>query len=325
MTFIGRKTTFQIGRETTYGTEASSFTTMCFQEVDISPINEILIDNQACGIREDASGSRSGSKYCEFKVKGICSVSNIGDILYGALGAISTSADDPVAGANTHTFTVSQTGAPGFTLKWGDDVQTGSAVQMIRGARLNTLVIEAQSVDWVTWDATFIGKFPEDSTATFASSKEAQFTTEHLAVKFAANIAGLSGATAIKLNNFTITIENNIFNQFVFGSLDLEAAIPQQFMVTGAAELRFEDETYYDLYKDNTKQAISFTLTHEDYITGTTPYSLEFELAQAHLFNWKTPKPIDEIVLQTFEWKGEYLASATKMISAELINGTASY
>ena len=320
--FIGRRTTVSIGREAVdYGTKSLQMTDFPIQELTVDTGKDVLLNDQAFGLIEDnCLGSAIGKKTAEFTIKGVVSDSFFGQILYAALGTLTTSIDTPVSGAIQHTFTALQTNEhPSYSFIYKDD----NDVKAILGALLSTLEINIVAGEWATYTATFMGMFPSDTTETIAPAKEEYFTASQSVCKIASAVAGLAGATATPLESGTLTFEKNLESHFAWGSNNVEKVHNKQLAITGSFELLYDNDTLFDNFDDNDIQAMSITMTTDSFITGTTPYSIAFTVPAFHIPTWSSPKALDDLVTQAFEIKAEYDTVTSKMIDAVVINDTA--
>lgn len=320
--FIGRKTSILIGKESTWGTKASSFVSVPVTEFNFNQQDEFVKDNSAVGVIDENSKSRIVKKWSEPNIGGILTDKLAGWLLLSALGSNSPSADDPEAGVNTHSLSRLNTNAhPSFTIIFKDDVH----VKMCTGCRLNTLELLSEEGDFARFNATFVGKYPQTTTETPSYVEENDFLPKHRVVKLASNVAGLTGASGIDVRSVKINFEKNA-EPYFGGSDNPTKIVNKQFNVNGDMTVAFENETYYDLVANNTQQAVLFELTNTDKTIGSSSNpSIAVTLTRATLESWVKEAGLDDIVVQTFGFQGEYDPSAGSQVTAQLINTQASY
>lgn len=316
---IGRLVNVGIGREeAAVGTKSTQIVHTPVQEIAITNTREKILNDQSFGRIEDVRTSKTGTEFAEITLTGIAPALTLGQLFYAALGTLNTSVGSPEAGANTHDFTVLGTSNahPSYTLLWKD----GNQVKMILGARLNSLTIRATAGDWVVYEANFIGQPPVTTTETISYTDEELFCANQAVFKLAANVAGLGAASAIPLEDLSIDIGKNTENHFAFGSPAPANIINKQLMITGSMTLLFENQTYFDLFMADTLQAGQIALTHTEDIGATsTPFSFNITIPQLHISTHSIPRPLDEKISQTFEFKAEYNVSGG-MVTAQVIN-----
>ena len=319
---IGRRMTVAIGREeTTYGTKSGQIVDFPIMEMTLDLTQDILLNDQAFGLIDDnCLGSTIGKKAASFSIKGVVSDAFFGQILKGTFGTLTTTVDSPVAGANSHAFTLLQSNDhPSYSFIYKDV----NDVKAILGALCGRLEVGIVAGEWVSYTANFTGRFPVDTTETITPVKEEYFTAAQSVCKIASAVAGLAAAAAVPLETGTLVLEKNLESHFVWGSTDIEQVTNKQFSVSGTFELLNESDTIFDNFNDHDIQAMSITLTSDVMITGTTPFSLAFTIPAFHIANWSSPKTNDDLVKQTFEIKAEYDTVTSKTIDAVLINDTA--
>ena len=248
-----------------------------------------------------------------------------GQLLYGAFGTLATSVDDPEAGANTHTFSVLNTNQnPTYSIVLDDDVRAGAASHVVLASKLSRLEVRVVAGEYVTYEATFVGRKPEATTEAPSFVAETDFVSAEATAKFAATVAGLGGASTVPLESLTLTIERNTEPHFAFGSVAPNQIVNKQLSVTGEAVLLFENSTYYDLFTANTVQALLLSLVSGTDIGATsTAFQIDLQLDELVFPIWSDPRPLDDKVMQTVELRGQYNTTTSAMINGTLINAEA--
>jgi len=316
---IGRRTQIAIGREeAAYGTKSSQIVDIPVQEISVDLTKDVLLNDQAYArIEDNQIGSAIGKKTAEVTISGITSGELIGQFLKAAFGTLVTGAATPVAGAETHTFTAEQTNdADSYSIIYKD----GNDAKQILGAVLSRLEINIVTGEWVNYSATFIGIFPADATETITPLTEELFTASHAVCKIATLVGGLAAASAVPLETGTIVIEKNTEAHFTWGSHDVSKVHNKQLSITADFELLYDDSSYFDDFDQHTVMAMSITLTTDAFITGTTPFSLAITIPTYQISEFSNPRPLDELVRQSFSIKAEYDTVTSKMADAVLVN-----
>lgn len=146
------------------------------------------------------------------------------------------------------------------------------------------------------------------------------FTGVGAVVKFATNLAGLTGATAVSLKSVRLSIEKNTTDVVALGSDDVDTLHNQQFSVTGEFEAIFRDLTFLDAVRNSTKQALSITITGKNLIGATKKAQLTLTMPRVSLEDWKRSDDANGIVTQTFGFVAEFSAADAMTINAALQN-----
>lgn len=313
---IGRKMKVLIGRESTWGTKASSFLEVPRGDGNEAPKVQYVKDEGAIGRIETTHRSRVLHKWAEPEISGVLTDTLAGHLLLAMLGSSAVSADNPDTGSNTHTFTMQNDNAhDSFTLIFDDGVR----VVMVTGARLQSLEVMLED-DFVKFNAKFFGKYPADTTQAYSYTEENVFLPSHRTIKMASAIAGLAGASATVVDSFKFTAEKNITPYFG-GSVEPLQIINKNFAVVGDFTATFEDETLYDLASAGTTQAILVTLANTDVTIGVAANpTIEFQFNRVSLEDWAKDDANDDIVKQTMGFSAEYKQADGALMSATVIN-----
>ncbi len=320
---IGRAVATGFGKESTKGTPVAPTYWPDLDKKGLHPKIETIKDESARGRIEAVSASDIAKKWSEPDLGGMIHDQSFGLLLLAALGQVSTTADSPEAGVNTHAFTVkNDNDHPALTI-----VQEDSNIEKCASyAMRNTLSIEAILDGFARFDAAFIAKALVDDTETASRITENRFVPDHMEVKIAADLAGLGAASAIVVKSCKITIEKNTKAHYKLGSKEPEAITNGELRVRGDIELTFEDSTYFDIFEGGTKKAIRLTLENSDVTIGAASHpKIEIDLAQIAMEEWDRSEENGEIVSQTIGFEAEYSVSDGKMVKIDLVNTVASY
>lgn len=322
--FLGADERFGMAKETTRGTaEAAATFWMPRLDFDFEDQKEEVVDDQAYGVIEDSIGSRIATKWAEGSFSCNCTDKSIGLLLYNALGTVSTAADTPEVGVNTHTITVAQSPQhQALTLFQKDDVNDNKfALGMI-----DTFELNAALGAFVNIACKFISKKSEAGSNTPSYSAENLFIARDVVVKFATNLAGLGAASDIKAKNVSLRIIKNLEKDDVLGSVDPDDILNKRIAFEATVELVKDNSTYTTWNLDNTFKAMRIELTNSDVTIGAASNpKLTIDLARVRIQSLSTARANDDLVVETFEIKGFYSITDTKAITMALINTQASY
>jgi hypothetical protein len=316
---IGRLQSFGLGFEATRGTAVSASDWIPVESGSLTHTIEKVKDTSGFGIIDEISDSHITKETSELSVDGIARSQSIGHLLKLALGTAGT-ATLVETGVYSHAFTRLNTNQhPTITAY----LNNGTADERAPFHILDSLSINTVVGDYVKFSASTMGSKIESTSATpsFATGNtDEQFLASKAVVKFASNIAGLSGASAVPLQSINLTISKNPEQIMAVGSTTVNDAVNQQFGVAGDFEMVHDGNTYRDLFTANTKRAIQIEITGSVLI-GATQYSkLIIQVAQAGLDSWERSDDNNAIIRETVGFTAEYSFGDTQTMNVFLQN-----
>jgi len=318
---IGRRNLFAMGREeAAVGTLSTQLVSFPFDSLSDTYTKNVVENTQAYGrVEAQKQGSEIGSKMGEVTFGGFLPTENIGQLLYGLFGTLSTANDTPVVGTYTHTFSVANTNEPeSYSLVWQD--ATGK--QQMLASRVSSCTITATTEDWARYEITFMGKFPTTSSATIpAFAEKPNFTVCQATLKIGDTLSGLG--SALGMSNTELTFERNAEAHYAYGSCDVERIICGPWQVSASLEILWEDRTIHDYFVNHDQKAIELKFTTEDFITGTTPYTTTFNMNAGTFRTAEIGRDLDGKQMLTTEYTGEYNVTDSAMAGAIVVNGLA--
>ena len=321
MAHIKRKTVVSIGRESTYKTESTQLVAMGIQSLTVDIQKTTIKNEQSYGRIEGVRDSKIGSMSAQVTLTGIVEAPFWGQFQRAALGTITTTDDDPEAGANTHDFSVLNSNQhPAYSILFKDDVHN----KAILGARLVSLKTSIVAGEYVTYTAVFMGNAPVTTTTTPGFSDGHLFCAAEAAVRLAATGASFTGG-GIPLTTLDVDIVKNTEVHNAFGSVDPNNIINKQFGVTGTMSLLFENEDQYTRFMDHAKLGLEIVVTGDTNLAGlSTPPSFKYNIYQLAFDGWNNNSGNDEKVEQSITFAAEYEeGTAEAMITTQLINDEA--
>ena len=322
--YIGADEKIGFKKEGTRGTaEASATFYLPVLSCGFEDSKEEVIDEQGYGVIEDSVGSKIATKWAEGPISFNCNDETLGLLLYNVLGTLSTAADTPDAGSNTHTITVSQTHQhQALTIFLKD---TNRDLKFALGM-INTFTIDAALGAFVKVTCEFISKIGVAASTSPAYSAENLFIARDVVVKVAANLAGLGAASDIKARNVSVTINKDLLKNDVLGSGEPDDILNKRPSFEIAIELDKSDDTYSDLNLAETYKALRIEMTNSDVTIGVAANpKLTIDFARAKIQSVTTSRGLGDIVTETIIFKGFYSLTDTKAITIALINETTSY
>ena len=324
--FIGRLVDIGIAKEAVRGTPLDPTFWLPQASLTIDEQVQQVVDPSSVGVIEDAIDANITEKFVEGTLEGMIRAESFGLLLLNALGVDTPSADDPEAGVHTHVFSVGQTAQhPSLTL----GVKEPNSEKRYALAMLTSLDIAVALNEYAKFTANFRAKVGVDDSLTpvYVEADERKiFLPQHGEFKTAVDLTGLSGASAVEIKGFTLSINKNVEDDQVVGSLDPTDILNTQFEIEGTVELMYEDSTFVDFLLADTARALRLTLENTDITIGSsTNPKLEIDLAKVKFSEVTKPFTNDDLITQTLSFKGLYDISDAKMVEVTLINETPSY
>ena len=310
--FIGRRIAVGVGRETVRGTAVTPTNWQKHLELDFKKMTETVKNESAQGVVEKYNDSELTKEWAEGSLTGKITDDTMGLILYGANGT-----------AYDHDFTIQQSNTPTTLTISRQDPITDRDHTM---GTVGSLEINCEAGEYAKFTAALFAKKGTTATNTVAYTAENEFTSKHLTVKLAANLAGLGAANAIPVSSIKLTIERSAEPYFAAGSTDPDNITTGSVEITGEMVLRYDAATYEDLHYANTKQALRIDFENTDIDLGGAVYPrVKFDMPQVALDTWSIDQGLDDIVEQTVGFTAEYSITDTEAIEALLTNATATY
>lgn len=252
---------------------------------------------------------------------------SIGYLLKSLLGSVASGAVSGQSGAYDHVFSVDndEPQAPTLTVALA---QAARQHYEFAGAVVRSLEINVPLDDVVNCVANLLGpKFAEhaDYTVTDDSADKyfRQYDTE---VKIATNVAGLGAATALKLKELGLSINNNGRPEQNIGSLPAEDVYSMLFDIEGSFALDYADDTYHDLFATGAYRAMQIKFTRTDTTIGaSTNPSMTIVLPKVSFESYNPNRPIDDVVRDELGFRAHWDSAQNKAIEITLRNTLASY
>lgn len=316
---IGRLSSMGIGIESTPGTPVSATHWIPTDDFSMKPIVEKSTDDNAFGVIDEISNSAIAKEMSEISASGIARSESLGVLLKCALGTAG-SATLVETGVYSHAFTRLNSNAhPSATIIDNNGTQDMQAPYCM----LDSLEIDASVGEYVKFTTTFKGGKMATTTSSpsfLTGLTDEAFIAGKVTVKRASNIAGLSGGTAISLQNIKISISKNTLQIFKLGSTTLDANVNQQFGVTGDMEAVYDANTIRDFFTSNTKNALQIEIEGASLIGATKYNTLTIQLASVQLESWEKTAGNNDIITETIGMIAEYSFTDTQTINVSLVN-----
>ena len=308
-----------IAKETSRGTAASSFTGKFVRHNNYA-FNGRLNKAQHNGANSTIHQTYDAEivqEWSDGNLEMILDDVFMGDIANMIMGQdpVTTGAGDPY----THNWTLAQNNAhTAYSIYVESPNKTGLVSPL---TMLNTATISVAPNEYVTASLDFLGGKQEAAshTASYGTPSE-KWKPDQVEIKLAGNYAGLSGASALPVENFEINVEKNVAPYFTTGATELQDSINQRVSISGSFSLAYGSATRRDLYFAGTDQALSLTFSN----TGDSR-SMTFEIPTIAFTNWNEDADNDAYVTESIEFIGTGLDETNGLIKMTVVDGESSH
>lgn len=318
--FIGRQDSIGIGKEATPGTAVAPTAFIRQAALTLDQKTETTDNTTALGRVEGSDDSAVTEQWAEGSVNGIVtSGDSTGLLLLNLFGSEAYALKE--AGVGTHTFSVSQnTLPPALTFARSNP----NASRRHSLGYQSDFQIDVKQADYAMFTSTITARTGATSTETVAySTTESRFTSKHVTVGIASNVAGLSSPTMLQLKSLTLKISRKQDRFTPLGTIDPVSFDPEDFNVSGTLVLRYTDTSVETLGLANTAQAMRISLVNTDTTIGATSNpGLVFTLAKTRFEPITLDSNLNQVLNQTINFKGELSVADGFMIQPVLTNTT---
>lgn len=317
--FVGRRGKLALAIESSRGVPpaAASFFWVPDSTMSFKDTVEEAREEQGQGVIADSDSKYVTMKMGEGDIEAQLYDKALGVVLAGVLGASpSTGGSNPY----THTYTMSNSNqGKSLSIYWQDPDRS----DMYPLGMVNTFQVSVEPSGIVGYTIGFMSKTAREwsSLTSDYTALGSKFLHQHVQVRIADTIAGLSAATAISLKNLELNINRNTVYDSVMGTVEPEDILNQQLSVEGSLNLNLEDDTYRDYMLNGSYKAVEIKLLR------SSSSSLTFQFPRVDFSEWEPDYTLNEIAKQTINFKANYdQANALDIISsAILINAQVSY
>jgi len=311
--YIGRREAIGLGIETVPGTSVPPQIWLRWLTQGIQDKTTPLENESAMGVVDRVNDSEVAATWAEGSIGGKVTSESIGFLLLGLFGSVSTGV--AVSGIYPHTFSVNQSSIP--------STQTITRNSPLGAKRhsygtFDNLNITAQAGGWVEMSTAVKARAGADSSETVAFTTEKEFTSKNIALRVAADIASLSGATDIAAKSLKLTMQRSSEKFDPLGTGDVPQFDRGTFEASGEFVVRLTDSQYHDDFIANTVKALRITLSN-----GTT--NLQFTAGRVRYRSLDESRDRDAIVTATIAFFCEFNTSQNASIVPVLNVSRATY
>lgn len=252
---------------------------------------------------------------------------SIGYILKSLLGSVSSGAVSGQSGAYDHVFTIlpNTPQHPSLTMA------------LARGAKQHyeyalglagSAEIKITPDDLVNATAEFLASVEAEHASYTPSfgSDDPYFRHQDVAIRIADDLAGLTGATPIKVKEASISIDNKARDNQNVSEENPGDIIATDFEIGGNLSMDYLDDTYHDIFKAGTYKALKISMVNTSVVIGTnTNPAIHIELPKFSLASYDEDRPIDDIVTQGLGIMAHYSLADAMAIRITVRNTKANY
>lgn len=319
---LGKEIELGVAVEATRGS-AESAAAKWVRNVDANVVERAVHanDDTSRGVFEDGEGRRVVQKHIEGDVSGIVHADAIGYFLGNVYGKVTSTL---VAGSvYSHLFELKQSATHQSLSLFAKD---GSVQQQVfNNCMINSYELNVALDDYVRNSISFMGSEAASNSDTPSYDTEYDFIARDVTVKLADTEAGLSGATASKAKEATVTFTTDVIRDHVVGSYTPDDNYNSRLGIEGSMTLNYVDNTFKDLFLGDDAKYMSITITGAADIGGGENPEIEIVLNKVQVTDWNRSGGKDELVTQEVSFKAYYNETDGEASKVTLNNLTSAY
>ena len=286
-----------LAMEATRGTEGTVLNWIPSVESGLGDNIEYVKDEPARGSRFVTSSIDKAKQSSEITLSGQMYDGLILFLLKLAFGSVATVVDTPVATVFRHTFTLLEDNfatVPTCSIF----LQNPHETRLVTGCVLNTLNFAYDEGGYLTYEAGFLGKFPEDTTTqTVTKIAQNRFLGRKITYKTGVNLASLGSALNITSADFEINNNAELLGVDTDGNPQFITS--NNFESSISMERIMENNTQAEKFRNSTDGAHTFEFITENFIVGTTPALFRIEMGKAKIETQEPSGSIGEAMRQS--------------------------
>lgn len=332
---IGKQLQIGISKEITRGvTPATVAYWMAVDDWNIDEKFMNAVDVETYGVIEDNVSQTRVKNWAEGQIKAPIAGTTSALLFISLLGTDTPTAHSGETVVYDHTLTIAQNVQhQSLSFYVHDPIPTPSGATADYSHALG--VVTKASIDYSIGkfvDCTYNLKALKGSAAAvvFAPSQliEDRFVPQYMSFKSAATVAGLSGATPIKIKSLKLDLNANSEDDDVMGSTSPRDYLNKEFSIEGTIEAIWENESDFKTNAlANAVQAFQIDLLNSDVSYGVVPTHPELKIVLSKIYFTEFSKPvkIKDVMYQTVKFKAAYDPTAGYMVKAIFTNTVATY
>ncbi len=252
----------------------------------------------------------------EFNVR----ASSLGYLLKSLLGSVSSALKGGESAVYRHTFGVLANSPQHPSLTLGLS-QPGIQDYEYPLALVKNLELRTPVDDLVNATIELVAQKEQEKSPAYSpafAGNDYYFRHQDVVIKIADDLAGLDAASAIKVKDFSVSVENNARHNQNVSELNPGDVIASDFEIEGQIDIDYQAKTYHDLFTAGTYKAFRIEMIRSDITigTGSNP-KIHLDLPKISFEGVDPNRPIDDIVMQSLKFVAHY--SLTDALGIRLI------
>jgi hypothetical protein len=326
---IGRQISVGIAPEATRGTAVTTASHwLPFSDASIDEKFENVTQDEAYGVIEDSVGQFRVKNWAEGTLKVPLTDLSLPLILKAMLGASADSAHTGETTVYDHKATVGQSAQHQSLTFLIHDPLSGVDYAHANGV-IHKLDLDIELKKFA--DLSLSIKAQKGATQASLSpsiASENRFIPQYMTFKYATSVSGLTSATPIALKSIKLSLDSNIEDQDVLGSVAPIDFLNKEFKAEGQLEAIWQNETDFKtvaLATPNVAQAMLIDLKNTDVSIGIVPSHPEVKITldQCFFTDFSRPIKVKDLVYQTLKFKATFSVANSEMLNIITTNLTA--
>lgn len=320
---IGRLGYLGLAIEATSGSaESTPDVFIPFTENDLRGHHEPLVDIASRTSRVHDYGAVAGKRWGEGSVTMYLDSLNAGYLLKMAFGTENRTQKNATPPVHDHLLTPTVSGNTVVSATLWDN--KGVDAEQYSYAAIDGVEIEVTNDGIATIKGNFMSKAPSTVSApTLTTTSGTLYTWKDMSAQFGSTVAAARAASATKLTNFKLSIENSLNLNYKSGSNQPDTIVTGPVEVTGSYTLFFESVTDRDAYYNLTRRSMVVTLTGASLGSGFSE-QMEFVLKKIHIEDIDMETGLDDLFAITCNFRAVWDQDQAGYVEATLRNGKAS-
>jgi hypothetical protein len=322
---IGRLLSIGVAKESARGTaKTAADYWLPFSDASIEEKFENVTQDEAFGVIEDSVGQFRVKNWAEGSLKVPLTDKSLPLLLTAQMGSVAVATHPSETVVFDHTVTVGESAQHQSLTLFIHDPLSGTDYSHALGVIHKTeLDVELKKFANLSLSVKALKGVSQSS---FSPSilAENRFIPQYMTFKYATTVSGLSGATAIALKSVKLTIDSNIEDDDVLGSVAPVDFLNKEFKVEGSLEAIWQNESDFKtiaLATPNVPQALLIDLKNTDVTIGSSSHpEVAITLDQVYFTDFSRPIKNKDVVYQSVKFKAVYNTTNAEMIKAVVTN-----
>lgn len=293
----------------------------------VGPALEKTLVKETRGNRMSSEGSVITQARAEGDLEFNIRNGSIGYILKSLLGGVVSAVKGGETVVYEHDFTIDVDSPqhPALTIALS---QLSQQCYEYLNALVTSLEISTPVDDLATGNASMLAKSEAEHAAytpAFADN-DYYFRNHDITFKIADDVAGLATADELKVKEFSLSINNNGRVNQNISDYNPDEVLGLLFEITGSMSLDYTGKDYHDIFTSGAYKAMEIKMVRSDITIGTSSNpEITITLPKVSFENYSADRPIDDIVMENFDFTCHYDDDAANGISINVVNEVEDY